>query len=364
MKKITLRCINIILFLAISSCGSEKDRDLAEIIDEASNYSSASKTQFINEVLLKKCSAYKQRNIQRYNSCIQETKSSLDVIDWALFDSLEENQKNNILAPCNSYMIRKPDRFSDCMNKQLIGFKALPKELQDDLNIARAPKKQLQSTNKDSWIDFLNGENSNDNILSGEEIFQMFEKSVFMVLAANQNNNSSTQGSAVAVSGNMLFTNCHVVLDDRNQPYDVIALANDALDEDAWFEAEVFKMEPTSDRCILKSIQKDDLQSIPIGRKTLDLKVGEQVLALGYPKAQDLNFDSQYRAPLTLSMGIISAIRDQSNITQIQTDAFIINGSSGGALLDMKGNLVGITTSGFRGTQLNFAIASEEYKEL
>ena len=36
----------------------------------------------------------------------------------------------------------------------------------------------------------------------------------------------------------------------------------------------------------------------------------------------------------------------------------------GGALLDMKGNLVGITTSGFRGTQLNFAIASEEYKEL
>ena len=105
----------------------------------------------------------------------------MDVIDWALFDSLEENQKNNILAPCNSYMIRKPDRFSDCMNKQLIGFKALPKELQDDLNIARAPKKQLQSTNKDSWIDFLNGENSNDNILSGEEIFQMFEKSVFML---------------------------------------------------------------------------------------------------------------------------------------------------------------------------------------
>ena len=369
MKKISFYCINIIVFLIISSCGFENQKDLKETfdnenIDIPNDYSSVSKTQFINEVLLRKCSSYKQRDIQKYNSCIQETKSSLDVIDWALFDSLKENQQNNILAPCNSYMIRRPDRFSDCMNKQLIGFEALPKELQEDLNIARVPKKQIPSSNQDSWIDSLNRENSSANTLSGEEVFQMFEKSVFMVLAANLDNDSSKQGSAVAVSENMLFTNCHVVLDNLNQPYDVIALANDALDEEAWFEAEVFRMSPSSDRCILKSIQKSDLKSIPIRRKTLDLKVGEQVLALGYPKAQDLNFDSQYRAPLTLSMGIISAIRDQSSITQIQTDAFIINGSSGGALLDMKGNLVGITTSGFEGTQLNFAIAADAYKEL
>ena len=181
MNKKSLCCINIILFLTISSCGAQKDIDLTETIDEPSNYSSASKTQFINDVLLRKCSSYKQRDIQKYNSCIQETKSSLDVIDWALFDSLEENQQNNILAPCNSYMIRRPDRFSDCMNKQLIGFEALPKELQEDLNIARVPKKQIPSSNKDSWIDSLNEENSSAKNLSGEEVFQMFEKSVFMV---------------------------------------------------------------------------------------------------------------------------------------------------------------------------------------
>ena len=85
---------------------------------------------------------------------------------------------------------------------------------------------------------------------------------------------------------------------------------------------------------------------------------------MGYPHAEELDFDSQYRAPLTLSKGIISAIRDQSKITQIQTDAFIIDGSSGGALLDMKGNLIGITTSGFEGTQLNFAIAADEFEAL
>ena len=182
---------------------------------------------------------------------------------------------------------------------------------------------------------------------SREEVYQMFEKSVFMVLATNQSSNFSSQGSAVAISKDMLFTNCHVVLDDQNRPYSVIALANDSLDKDAWFDADIYKMSSSTDRCILISTQKKDLQYIPIGRKTSDLKVGEQVLALGYPKAQDLNFDSQYRAPLTLSKGIVSAIRDQSSVTQIQTDAFIINGSSGGALLDMKGNLIAITISCF-----------------
>lgn len=364
MKNLNLFFINIILFLVIASCGSEKDSNLIQANSEYSDYSSASKTQFINEVLLKKCSSFKQRDIQKYNNCIQETTSSLEAFDWALFDSLKENQKNNILAPCNALKIRNPSKFSDCMNKQLIGFEALPSDMQEDLNIAQKPKKEIQSSDQNNWIDVFNGKNSNKNILSGEEVYQMFEKSVFMVLAINQETNSSRQGSAVAVSGNLLFTNCHVVLNDRNQPFGVIALANDALDSKAWFEAVIFKKNPSTDRCILKSIQKKDLQSIPIGRKTIDLKVGEQVLALGYPKAQDLNFDSQYRAPLTLSKGIVSAIRDQSSITQIQTDAFIINGSSGGALLDMRGNLIGITTSGFEGTQLNFAIAAEEYKEL
>ena len=39
-----------------------------------------------------------------------------------------------------------------------------------------------------------------------------------MILATNQGSNFSSQGSAVAVSGDMLFTNCHVVLDDKNNP--------------------------------------------------------------------------------------------------------------------------------------------------
>ena len=48
----------------------------------------------------------------------------------------------------------------------------------------------------------------------------------------------------------------------------------------------------------------------------------------------------------------------------IQTTAYIINGSSGGALLDLNGNLVGITTQGIVGTSLNFAIRIDEFEKM
>jgi S1-C subfamily serine protease len=355
---------NIIFLVIVASCGSENHEVTSDVNSSLNSYASVSKDQFINTVLLKKCSAFKNRDIKRYSKCIIDTKMSLNSIDWAFFDSLKENQQDNILLPCNSSMIRSPAKFSLCINKQLIGFADLPIGIQENLNIAQVSKKKNDSLNLDAWTNIFDGANSNESILSGEEVFQMFEKSVFMILATNQSDDFSHQGSAVAVSGNMLFTNCHVVLDDENNPYEIIALANDSVDKNAWFSAVVFKMNSASDQCILQSTQKKDLLHIPIGRKSSDLNVGEQVMALGYPQAGDLNFDSKYRAPLTLSKGIISAIRDQTRVTQIQTDAFIINGSSGGALLDMKGNLIGITTSGFEGTQLNFAIAADEYENL
>ena len=355
-------CIAILLIT--SSCGSENKSIISQPSPLINNYSSESKDQFVNNVLLKKCSSFKKRDMKRYSTCIKETKISLDSINWSLLDSLKENQKNNIFLPCNSLKIRSPGNFSLCVNRQLNGFENLPGSIKEDLNIAQKNRKQDKSPNKDNWNNIFDGFNSNNSLLSGEEVFEMFEKSVFMIFATNQAKEFSTQGSAVAVSGDMLFTNCHVVLDDRNNPHEIIAFANDSVDETSWFNAVIFKMSPSTDQCILKSTQKKNLQYIPIGRKNFDLRVGEQVLALGYPKASDLNFDSKYRAPLTLSKGIVSAIREKDNVTQIQTDAFIINGSSGGALLDMKGNLIGITTSGLEGTQLNFAISADEFENL
>ena len=359
-----LNMIKYKLFLALFlfSCGENTEEELKQLDVNNKNYSSASKDEFINQVLIKKCSSFRDRNIEKYSLCIKETKKDMSNINWELFDSLELAQQDNILSPCNSFKIRNPEKFSICLNNQLNSFQDLPNEIQATFKIPDKSKRTDNIENLDSLLGIFDRSNLNQKLLSGEEVFQMFEKSVFMILAKNQRNDSFYQGSAVAISSDMLFTNCHVVLDDNQIPLDIIAFANDTVDKQSWYNAIVFKKEPNSDKCILKSIQKKDLQYIPIGRKTSELNIGEQVMALGYPMANNLDFDSKYRAPLTLSKGIISAIRDINNVTHIQTDAFIIDGSSGGALLDMKGNLIGITTSGFEGTQLNFAIVTDEFK--
>ena len=72
--------------------------------------------------------------------------------------------------------------------------------------------------------------------------------------------------------------------------------------------------------------------------------VGEDVFAIGNPKGLEH----------TLSKGIVSSYRE--NDLYIQTTTEITHGSSGGALFNMRGEVVGITTAGYAEANLNFAI--------
>ena len=72
--------------------------------------------------------------------------------------------------------------------------------------------------------------------------------------------------------------------------------------------------------------------------------VGQLVFAIGNPKGLES----------TLSTGILSSLRKNENL--IQTTVDITNGSSGGPLFDMKGDVIGITSSGMGEANLNFAI--------
>ena len=72
--------------------------------------------------------------------------------------------------------------------------------------------------------------------------------------------------------------------------------------------------------------------------------VGDDVFAIGNPEGLEH----------TLSKGIVSSYRD--NDLFIQTTAEITHGSSGGALFNMRGQAIGITTSGMGVANLNFAL--------
>lgn len=85
------------------------------------------------------------------------------------------------------------------------------------------------------------------------------------------------------------------------------------------------------------------------------VEVGEEVVALGSP----WGFEN------SVSTGIISGVRRLDDHVLIQTTAPISSGSSGGPLLDAKGQVIGITVSSASGGQnLNFALAINDAKRV
>ena len=99
-------------------------------------------------------------------------------------------------------------------------------------------------------------------------------------------------------------------------------------------------------------IDRGSLSPAGAVRRFRDLSVGERVYTIGNPSGLSK----------TLGEGLISGLRVRNDIRYVQTTAQISPGSSGGALVDSKGALVGITTFLLKDAQnLNFAIAAEDF---
>jgi len=141
-------------------------------------------------------------------------------------------------------------------------------------------------------------------------------------------------GSGVIVSADgYIVTNNHVI--EKSEK--VYVTLNDKRE----FEAKVIGFDPSTDLALLK-VEGEALQYLHWGNSD-ELKVGSWVLAVGNP----------FNLTSTVTAGIVSAkgknigiIQDQYRMESfIQTDAAVNRGNSGGALVDLQGNLVGITTA-------------------
>jgi S1-C subfamily serine protease len=87
-------------------------------------------------------------------------------------------------------------------------------------------------------------------------------------------------------------------------------------------------------------------------------RAGEEVIAIGYALGSLSN---------TVTRGIVSAVRQNGDVTLIQTDAAINPGNSGGPLINRAGEVIGINTMGVSkqvSEGLGFAIAVEHAKQL
>jgi serine protease Do len=143
-------------------------------------------------------------------------------------------------------------------------------------------------------------------------------------------------GSGVILSSDgYVVTNHHVVEDAK----DITVTLPDKRE----FPGTVVGLDPQTDLAVIK-VDATDLPFIQWGDSS-QLQVGEYVLAVGNP----FGLDS------TVTLGIVSALgRGGMGITQyedfIQTDAAINPGNSGGALVNTRGELVGINTAIFSRT--------------
>jgi len=148
-----------------------------------------------------------------------------------------------------------------------------------------------------------------------------------------QDKYTKSNGSGVLISSNgYLVTNYHVVEEADNIQV--------TLENKREYKSEVIGFDRSTDLALLK-IDAEDLAFLPFGNSD-SLQVGEWVLAVGNP----------FKLQSSVTAGIVSAKARDINIFNrqgiesfIQTDAAINPGSSGGALINARGELIGINTA-------------------
>ena len=152
-----------------------------------------------------------------------------------------------------------------------------------------------------------------------------------------ERNQRSGSGSGVIVDpAGYIVTNNHVI--DGAEEIEIM------LNDNRTFKATIIGTDPTTDLSVLK-IDQSGLPAINWGNSDL-VNVGEWVLAVGNP----------YTFNSTVTAGIVSAkarnidiikknANDLSIESFIQTDAAVNPGNSGGALVNLKGELIGINTA-------------------
>ena len=146
-------------------------------------------------------------------------------------------------------------------------------------------------------------------------------------------------GSGVIVANNgYIVTNNHVIQNATEIQV--------TLNDNRKYDAEIVGTDPSTDIAVLK-IKETGLSSLPLGNSD-NINVGEWVLAVGNP----------FNLTSTVTAGIISAKARNLNLISeggkdnvvpiesfIQTDAAVNPGNSGGALVNTKGQLIGINTA-------------------
>lgn len=179
------------------------------------------------------------------------------------------------------------------------------------------------------------------------DLFEKVSPTVVVIKTYSEDGLEIGQGSGFMINDDgIIATNYHVIDGAK-------MIIVSGLGEEPVYAKHVLKSDPEWDIALIK-VPGAKYNSISLN-EIKKAKVGSRTVAIGSP----------YGLSNTISEGIISGVREYYGKSLIQITNPISSGSSGGALLTIKGELIGITTLVIDGGQnLNFAVPASELKRL
>lgn len=232
-------------------------------------------------------------------------------------------------SPDSSKILFMSDRDGDpeiyVMNADGTEIEKLTNNSDFDSNPVWAPRKTGSTVNADAII--LPSEAPTED-LSVQELTAQFRSSVVKI----ETDLGSGSGFVIDSDG-LIMTNNHVISD--------ASTITVTLDDGTEYDASVVGRDLTHDLAVLR-IDATGLDALSFGAMTSD-DLGAEVITLGYPLgSEDLN----------VTRGVVSAVKTNHgrNLTWVQTDAAVNPGNSGGPMLNLQGEVVGIVSAGLFGT--------------
>lgn len=170
-----------------------------------------------------------------------------------------------------------------------------------------------------------------EQVLTAQEIYAYAGPSVIYIQARHDSGTANAGSGVIMSSDGYILTNAHVLAGASS--VQVVFQDNRAM------EAGLVGYQTDYDLAVLK-VEGQDLPAAQFG-SSADLQVGDTVVAIGNPLGSSLRG--------TMTQGIVSAINrsvdlDGTTMPLIQTTAALNPGNSGGALINDRGQVVGITT--------------------
>ncbi len=178
------------------------------------------------------------------------------------------------------------------------------------------------------------------NALTARQVVERVMPSIVLIVAQDENEEPVGQGSGFFFKPGLVATNLHV-FKRASQGYIKIVSSGQTHKI-----VEVVSLDVRRDICVIR-VADATTRPLPLNA-SIKPAIGDEVYVLSNPKGLEGS----------VSKGIVSALRN--DIGLIQIDAAISPGSSGGAVVDDRGEVIGLAVSSLiSGQNLNFAIPSQ-----